>query len=129
MGLEYTILRVFIIRGGFNIGKANENLSFGFGFRYPEYFNDFRLDYAFSYMGVMGINHNFSVYIDFPINKRLVEIHYQKGIYHYIRGEYDLALENWKKALALDPENRLVIRKINELERLFELQRRAEGVD
>lgn len=127
MGFEYAIKNIIILRTGFNLGKDTGNLSFGVGLRYPRYFRDLRFDYAFSYMGVLGNNHNFSVYMDFPSLSDRVERYYRKGIYHYIRGEYELAREYWDKALVIDPENKLIKKKLDNLNKLLELNRKIEG--
>lgn len=121
MGFEYTLLDMFIFRLGFNLGKDTGNLNFGLGFRYPNYFNDFRVDYSFSYMGVIGNNHNVSVYIDFPVFVNEVEVFYQKGIYHYVRGEFEKAKAQWESALELDPENKVISKKLEEVERMIKL--------
>ncbi|OHD57380.1 MAG: hypothetical protein A2Y33_07810 [Spirochaetes bacterium GWF1_51_8] len=121
MGIEYTLFNILILRTGFNLGKETGNLAFGLGLRYPEYFNDLRVDYAFSYLGALGNNHNVSVYADFPVFVDQVAHLYQEGIYHYIHGQYELAKEKWLKALELDPENKLVKKKLTDLEELLKL--------
>lgn len=121
MGIEYTLWNVLTLRTGFNLGRDTGNLSFGVGLRYPKYFRDLRFDYAFSYMGVLGNNHNFSIYADFPIFKDKVESLYQRGIYHYVRGEFELARQCWEQALSLDPENKMIKKKLEELDRFEEL--------
>lgn len=121
MGFEYTLLDMFIFRLGFNLGKDTGNLNFGLGFQYPNYFNDFRVDYAFSYMGAVGNNHNVSIYIDFPIFVNEVEVLYQEGIYHYVRGEYEKAKVKWEQALKLEPENKVIQKKLEDIDKMIQL--------
>ncbi|OHD53926.1 MAG: hypothetical protein A2014_00805 [Spirochaetes bacterium GWF1_49_6] len=127
MGIEYTLFNILILRTGFNLGRDTGNLAFGLGLRYPEYFNDLRLDYAFSYMGALGNNHNFSLYVDFPVFVDQVSQYYQQGIYHYLHGDYELAKEKWLKALAIDPENKLVRKKLDDLEKLMKLNQMVDS--
>lgn len=126
MGAEYTVVNFLILRAGFNLGKDTGNLSFGIGLRYPKYFNNLRFDYAFSYLGVLGNNHNFSIYAEFPAFQNRVEMLYQRGIYHYIRGEYALARQCWKDALAIDPENKMVKKKLEELDQFERMSRNID---
>ena len=41
--------------------------------------------------------------------KPVVETHFRNGLQHYLAEEYKEALENWKKALRIDPENEAVL--------------------
>jgi len=128
MGAEYTLWDILILRTGFNLGKDTGNLNFGLGVKYDDFSfaNTIRMDYSFSFMGAIGNNHNISLYLDFPFFVDEAEMYYQKGIYHFVRGEYEKAREYWYLGLEVNPEHFLIKKKLENLERLLWLQREAE---
>lgn len=125
-GVEYEIFDLLSLRAGFNLGKDTGNLSFGLGFEIPGLWNAARLDYAFSYLGILGVNHNLSIYVDIPSFVNEFDTLYQQGIYHFIRGNYDEAREAWEAAAELDPSDARVIKKLDELEKYESMSEELE---
>lgn len=123
MGAEYTFLEMISLRLGFNLGKDTGNLSMGLGIRYPMLFNTLRFDYAFTPLGILGNNHNFSLYGEFKFDIKS-EDYYQKGIYYFNKKDYLKTREMWRQARNLDPESETVgerLAMIEEIVKVFEL--------
>lgn len=104
MGFEYTLFEILSLRTGFNLGRDTGNVAMGLGLRYPMLFNNLRFDYAFTPLGVLGNNHNFSFYGEFFFDVSASDF-LEKGKIYMYKGEYLKARDMWEKAYHLDPEN------------------------
>jgi len=115
MGLEYTLFNIIILRAGFNLGKDIGNYTCGAGIRIPFYFNDLRVDYAFSPLGIMGYNHNVSLYIDFPFEKKDYEKIKNKAEIYYDQGKINKAQEMLEKISEIKADDLTISNRIIEI--------------
>lgn len=123
MGAEYTLIEMISLRIGFNLGRDTGNISMGLGIRYPMLFNTLRFDYAFTPLGVLGNNHNFSLYGEFKFDIKW-EDYYQKGVYYFNKKDYLKTREMWRQAKTMDPENTMIGERlvmIEEIVKVYEL--------
>jgi len=65
VGLEYTFVERFMIRGGYGFPKDEEKLSFGFGLTQPIGAINLSIDYSYTQFGVFGEVNRFGAQIGF----------------------------------------------------------------
>ncbi|HCI69996.1 MAG TPA: DUF3308 domain-containing protein, partial [Balneola sp.] len=65
IGLEYTFIDRFIVRGGYGFPKDEEEFAFGFGLKQPLGGFDLGVDYSYTQFGVFGEVNRLSVQLGF----------------------------------------------------------------
>lgn len=65
IGMEYTFLSRFMVRGGYGFPKDEEELSFGFGINQPVGNLSLSIDYSYTQFGVFGEVNRFGAQIGF----------------------------------------------------------------
>ena len=105
-GVEILTLKTLVLRGGYtSAGDLGNGLRIGGGLR----FKIFQVDYAFAEEGPLGNTHRLGVTFFFgrkPQNAlSLAESWYEKGRKEFRQGRYTEALQDFNKALQIDPSH------------------------
>ncbi len=130
MGAEYTLFEIVSLRAGFNLGKDTGNITMGMGIRYPFLFDNLRFDYSFAPLGILGNNHNFSLFgeIKFGVKAR---DYFDKGAYYFAKREYLETRKFWRKAFEMDPKDEMIRERLEQIEdviRVYELDPKTPEV-
>lgn len=128
-GLEYVFRDLVFVRCGFKLGYDLNFFTAGIGIRYRFKGFDTHVDYVYSPYFVFNSVNNFSVNTKFdlfdsigglnPNQQKLMELYYYKGLSYFVQEEFEKAIQEWKKALAIDPENKVIQKKIKEAEEII----------
>lgn len=105
-GLEVVTLKALVIRGGYtSAGDLGDGLRAGAGLR----FKTFQIDYAYAGAGSLGSTNRLGLTIFFGQKKTdplsLAESRYEKGRREFNEHRYSEALEDFNKALQIDPSH------------------------
>jgi tetratricopeptide (TPR) repeat protein len=106
VGIELLALKALVIRGGYtSAGDLGDGLRAGAGLR----FKTFQIDYAYAGAGSLGSAHRLGLTIAFGQKRTdplsLAESRYRKGQKEFNEHRYSEALEDFNKALQIDPSH------------------------
>ncbi len=128
MGAEYVFKDLIFVRCGFRVGYDLNFFTAGIGVRYRFKGFDTYVDYVYSPYAVFDYVNNFSVNTKFesldggtlinPNQQKLMELYYYKGLSYFVQEEFEKAILEWQKALAIDPTNKVIQKKIKEAEEI-----------
>jgi len=109
LGGEYWLRDGIALRAGYRTDTdVGPGASMGIGFKLGQA----RLDYAFQPFDELGAFHRIGLSVRF--GSAPLETHYQNGVRDMLRGNYAEAILEFDKALAINPEDRRVLRKAME---------------
>ncbi len=125
-GVEYVFRDLVFVRCGFKLGYDLNFFTAGVGIRYRFKGFDTHVDYVYSPYAVFNSVNNFSVNTKFdlfetisglnPNQQKLIELHYYKGLSYFVQEEFEKAILEWNKALTIDPENKVIQKKVKDAE-------------
>lgn len=131
LGAEYNFKDLVYVRTGFRLGYDLNFFTAGLGIRYRFGGTDSSVDYVYSPYGIMGNVNNVSVNMKFedfkfnsgltPDQKKMLEMHYYTGLSFFIREQWEKAILEWEKALELDPDNKLIKKRMEETEEIMKI--------
>jgi tetratricopeptide (TPR) repeat protein len=133
-GIEYTYKNLIFLRFGYKFfGYEVDTFGIGAG-TFLELGNKIlKFDISYAPISILGNNLIFSFILKYSgeipeEKKKIIYIFYYKGIYYYLRKEYDEAIKMWKKCLETDPNFKPAIEKISNAEYLKKLQQVEEKI-
>ncbi|MDD5688253.1 MAG: PorV/PorQ family protein [Elusimicrobia bacterium] len=119
LGLECWLKEMITLRAGYKTGNDLASITAGVGFR----FKSSQLDYGFSPMSEINAVHKISFVLRFgessgSLDKKTedtaAEQHYQRGLIYFNAEKYELAIQEFRDALATDPNHKKSIIKLKE---------------
>lgn len=133
-GLEFNYLELLYLRGGWRFNDAG-TYSLGFGFNYAIQNTAFTVDTSYSDNGIFGPVYSLSVTVKLipkviTVGDKLrAEIHYKKGIKHFIADDLDSAIEEFNTVRDYNPYHKNIDRKIKDLQEIKKLKEKNRELD
>ncbi len=127
-GIEYSLNNMVFFRFGYRfLGYEVDTYTMGVGTKFNVGGKVVKLDVSFAPVSVIGNALNLSLSMKYPNqisdeNRKLSSILYYKGIYYYTKGDLDKSIEMWQESLKLNPELEAARTKIQDAEKLKQLQ-------
>ncbi len=133
-GVELNYLELIYLRGGWRFNDAG-TYSLGFGFNYSIKNTAFSVDTSYSDNGIFGPVYSLSVTIKLipkvitVSDKLRAEVHYKKGIKHFVADDLDSAIDEFNTAKDYNPYHKNIDRKIKDLEEIKKLKEKNRELD
>ncbi len=133
-GIEFNYLELLYIRGGWRFNDAG-TYSLGFGFNYAIQNTAFSVDTSYSDTGIFGPVYSLSVTVKLipkviTVGDKLkAEIHYKKGIKHFVADDLDSAIDEFNTVKDYNPYHKNIDRKIKDLEEIKKLREKNKELD
>lgn len=134
VGFEYSLNNILFCRAGYRFfGYEIDSYTMGLGTKFNISGKTVKLDVSFAPQADVGRTLNLSLSMKYPDrisdeNRKLANILYYKGIYYYTRGDLDKAIEMWRESLKVNPELEQARVKIQDAEKMKQLQDVEEKV-
>jgi hypothetical protein len=134
VGVEFNYLELLYIRGGWRFNDAG-TYSLGFGFNYAVLNTAFSIDTSFSDNGVFGPVYSLRITVKLipkvvtVEDKLKAEVHYKKGLKHFISDDLDSAIEEFSIVKDYNPYFKDIDQKIKDLEKIKKLKAQNEELD
>jgi len=133
-GVELNYLELLYIRGGWRFNDAG-TYSLGFGFNYAVQNTAFSVDTSYSDNGIFGPVYSLSVTVKLipkviTVGDKLrAEIHYKKGVKHFVADDLDSAIDEFNTVKDYNPYHKNIDRKIKDLEEIKKLKEKNKELD
>ena len=133
-GVEFNYLELLYIRGGWRFNDAGK-YSLGFGFNYAIQNTAFSVDTSYSDNGIFGPVYSLGVTVKLipkviTVGDKLkAEIHYKKGIKHFVADDLDSAIDEFNTVKDYNPYHKNIDRKIKDLEEIKKLKEKNKELD
>lgn len=124
VGAEYNFRNLVFVRSGFKLGYDLNFFTIGVGVRYRFGGFETTVDYVYEPYHYLGNINNVSINTKFEKlyqkpalsdnTKKLLELYYYKGLSLFVRENFDGAINEWEKALEIDPDNKVIKKKIKD---------------
>jgi len=133
-GVELNYLEILFLRGGWRFNDAG-TYSLGMGFNYAIKNVAFSLDASYSDNGIFGPV--YSMNATFKLIPKVVtvedkikaEVHYKKGIKHFVADDIDSAINEFNTARDYNPYHKNIDRKIEDLKEIKKLREENRELD
>jgi len=133
-GVEFNYLELLYIRGGWRFNDAG-TYSLGFGFNYAVQNTAFSVDTSYSDNGIFGPVYSLSVTVKLipkviTVGDKLkAEVHYKKGIKHFVADDLDSAIDEFNTVKDYNPYHKNIDRKIQDLQEIKKLKEKNKELD
>lgn len=133
-GIEFNYLELLYIRGGWRFNDAG-TYSLGFGFNYAVQNTAFSVDTSYSDTGIFGPVYSLSITVKLipkviTVGDKLrAEVHYKKGIKHFVADDLDSAIDEFNTVKDYNPYHKNIDRKIRDLEEIKKLREKNKELD
>jgi hypothetical protein len=133
-GIEFNYLELLYLRGGWRFNDAG-TYSLGFGFNYAVKNTAFSIDTSYSDNGIFGPVYSLSITIKLipkviTVGDKLrAEIHYKKGIKHFVADDLDSAIDEFNTVKDYNPYHKNIDRKIEDLQEIKKLKQKNKELD
>ncbi len=133
-GVEFNYMELLYIRGGWRFNDAG-TYSLGFGFNYAIQNTAFSVDTSYSDNGIFGPVYSLSVTIKLipkiiTVGDKLrAEVHYKKGIKHFVADDLDSAIDEFNTVKDYNPYHKNIDRKIKDLQEIKKLKETNKELD
>ncbi len=133
-GVEFNYLELLYIRGGWRFNDAG-TYSLGFGFNYAVNNTAFSVDTSYSDNGIFGPVYSISVTVKLipkiiTVGDKLrAEVHYKKGIKHFVADDIDSAIDEFNTVKDYNPYHKNIDRKIKDLQEIKKLKETNKELD
>lgn len=133
-GFELNYMEIIFLRAGWRFNDAGK-YSMGFGFNYAIGNTAFSIDTSYSDNGIFGPV--YSLNLKFKLIPRVVtvddkvkaEIHYKKGIKHFVADDLDSAIDEFNTVKDYDPYHKNIDKKIQDLIEIKKLRQKNKELD
>lgn len=132
-GLELDYMKLLFLRTGYRLNDGG-GYTMGMGFYYAIHKLAFRMDIAmaetrdFGPVYSVGLTLQLAPKVSFS-DMRESDRLYREGIEAYVNDDYNKSIDSFRKARSLNPYNKTIDRRINDVEKLMELKNENETVD
>lgn len=134
LGIELNYLELLYFRTGWRFNDGG-TYSIGFGFNYVVQNVAFNIDTSFSDNGIFGpvysINATFKLIpkVITVEDKLRAEVHYKRGIRHYIADDIDSAVDEFKLTKDYNPYHKNINKKIDDLLEIKKMRKKNEELE
>jgi hypothetical protein len=133
-GVEFNYSELVFLRAGWRFNDAGK-YSLGFGFNYAVGNTAFSVDTSYSDNGIFGPV--YSINLTFKLIPRVItvedklkaEIHYKKGIKHFVADDLDSAIDEFNTVKDYDPYHKNIDKKIKDLLEIKKLKEKNKELD
>lgn len=133
-GVEFNYLEILYLRGGWRFNDAG-TYTIGMGFNYAVKDVAFSLDASYSDNGIFGPVYSLSA--TFKLIPKVItvedkvkaEVHYKKGIKHFVADDIDSAINEFNTARDYNPYHKNIDRKIEDLKEIKKLREENKELD
>ena len=133
-GVEFNYLELLYFRTGWRFNDGGK-YSLGFGFNYVVQNVSFNIDTSFSDNGIFGPV--YSIGATFKLIPKVItvedklkaEVHYKRGIRHYIADDIDSAINEFKLTKDYNPYHKNIDKKIDDLIELKKMRIKNEELE
>ena len=134
IGIELNYLELLYFRTGWRFNDSGK-YSLGFGFNYAVKNVAFNIDSSFSDNGIFGPIYSISA--TFKLIPKVItvedklraEVHYKKGIRHYIADDIDSAIDEFKLTKDYNPYHKNIDKKIDDLLEIKKMRKKNEELE
>lgn len=133
-GFEVNYLELIYLRGGWRFNDAG-TYSIGIGFNYAIANTAFSVDTSYSENGIFGPTYSLSLSVKLipkvitAGDKLRAEIHYKKGIKHFVADDLDSAIDEFNTVKDYNPYHKNIDRKIQDIQEIKKLKERNKELD
>ncbi len=133
-GVEFNYLEILYLRGGWRFNDAG-TYTLGMGFNYAIKDVAFSIDTSYADNGVFGpvysLNATFKLIpkVITVEDKIRAEVHYKKGIKHFVADDIDSAINEFNTARDYNPYHKNIDRKIEDLKEIKRLREENKELD
>jgi hypothetical protein len=133
-GFELNYMELLYLRAGWRFNDAGK-YSLGFGFNYAVHDTAFSVDSSYSDNGIFGPVYSLSMTVKLiprvvTVDDKLrAEIHYKKGIKHFVADDLDSAIDEFNTVKDYDPYHKNIDRKIKDLQEIKNLREKNKELD
>ncbi len=133
-GIELNYLELLFFRTGWRFNDGGK-YSLGFGFNYVVQNVAFNIDTSFSDNGIFGpvysLNATFKLIpkVITVEDKLRAEVHYKRGIRHYIADDIDSAIDEFKLTKDYNPYHKNIDKKIEDLLEIKRMRKKNEELE
>ncbi len=133
-GFEFNYLELLYVRGGWRFNDSG-SYSLGFGFNYAVQNTAFSIDTSYSDNGIFGPVYSLSLTVKLipkiiTVGDKLkAEVHYKKGIKHFVADDLDSAIDEFNIVKDYNPYHKNIDRKIEDLREIKKLKEKNKELD
>ena len=133
-GVEFNYLELLYLRGGWRFNDAG-TYSLGLGLNYAIGNTAFSIDTSYSENGIFGPSYSIGVTVKLipkvitAGDKLRAEIHYKKGIKHFVADDLDSAIDEFNTVKDYNPYHKNIDRKIQDIQDIKNLKEKNKELD
>jgi len=133
-GVEFNYLELLYLRAGWRFNDAG-TYSIGFGFNYAIQNTAFSIDTSYSNNGIFGPVYSLGITVKLipkiiTVGDKLkAEVHYKKGIKHFVADDLDSAIDEFNTVKDYNPYHKNIDRKIKDLQEIKKLKEKNKELD